>query len=412
MTGNAGSFGKVGRRAALLGLAGTAVFARRGSAAPAPEPVTDALVSAARKEGAVVFHSSIELSVCQSMVNGFNKRYPDIRVQLERSGAERILQRVTQEYASEIHAADFVESSDMGTFVGWKQKGWLAPYVPVDVAQSWPTEERDPDGLFASLRGYSGTILTSTFATEKVLGWPYFEKLATQRVLQVQSAADPPKKVAQGERPVMVDGSEYVVMNMQGTGEPIVPVYPTEGTPLLSGQAAVMAAAPHPNAARLFASYVFSAEGQQLMADSGNLRSYNSKVKPKAGRREPGDRDRDRAGAEAGPGRDQQRGQHRRAQRRVGEQPHEVRDRRPPVRIGRREPGQPAQRHDDEQDQQQADSQKDDPREIRLKAGERGGGTLQRRCGGPEGGGTAHRFRSRTRGCRGSARRRTAPPAA
>ncbi len=311
---------RIGRRSALLG--GVGLLASAARAAPPPEPVTDALVAAARREGTVVFHSSIELSVCQSMVNGFNARYPDIRVQLERSGAERILQRISQEYASNIHAADFVESSDMGTFVGWKQKGWLAPYVPVDVASSWPAEERDPDGLFASLRvslsviaynsklikaedapksfadllaprwrmrmvkahpGYSGTILTSTYATEKVLGWEYFEKLAKQRVMQVQSAADPPKKVAQGERPVMVDGSEYVVLNMLDAGEPIVPVYAIEGTPLLSGQAAVMAAAPHPSAARLFASYVLSAEGQQLMADSGNLRSFNKAVTIKPG---------------------------------------------------------------------------------------------------------------------------------
>ncbi len=302
------------RRATLLGLA-TATAA----AAPPPEPVTDTLLAAARKEGTIVFHSSIELSVCQSMANGFQARYPGIRVQLERSGAERILQRISQEYASDIHAADFVESSDMGTFVGWKKNGWLAPYVPADVP-AWPAEERDPDGQFASLRvslsviaynakiikpenapksfadlldprlrmrmvkahpGYSGTILTSTYATQKVMGWEYFEKLAKQRVMQVQSAADPPKKVAQGERPVMVDGSEYVVLNMADAGEPIVPVYATEGTPLLSGQAAVMAAAPHPNAARLFANYVFSAEGQQLMADSGNLRSFNPGVKLK-----------------------------------------------------------------------------------------------------------------------------------
>lgn len=313
----------IARRTALLGLAGTAMFARAGSAAPAAEPVTDTLVEAARKEGTIVFHSSIELSVCQSMVNGFEAKYPGVRVQLERTGAERILQRITQEYASNIHAADFVESSDMGTFVSWKKNGWLAPYVPVDVAAAtWPAEEHDPDGMFASLRvslsviaynpkiikpadapksfadllapkwrmrmvkahpSYSGTILTSTYATEKVLGWEYFEKLAKQRVMQVQSAADPPKKVAQGERPVMVDGSEYVVLKMADAGEPIVPVYATEGTPLLSGQAAVMAAAPHPNAARLFASYVFSTEGQQLMADAGNLRSFNAGVKLKPG---------------------------------------------------------------------------------------------------------------------------------
>jgi iron(III) transport system substrate-binding protein len=311
----------VTRRTALLGLAGTA-FASGGHAAPPGEPVTDQLVAAAKKEGVVVFHSSIELSVCQAMIDGFNKHYPDVKVQLERSGAERILQRITQEYASNIHAADFVESSDMGTFVDWKKKGWLAAYVPTDVAQSWPGEERDPDGRFASIRAslsvlayntrqvkaedapksfadllnprwrmrlvkahpsYSGSILTSTYATAKALGWEYFEKLAKQRVMQVQSAVDPGKKVAQGERSVAADGSEYVVLNLQDAGEPILPIYATEGSPIFSGQAAVMEAAPHPNAARLFSSYVFSTEGQQLMADVGNLRSYNPKVRPKPG---------------------------------------------------------------------------------------------------------------------------------
>ena len=34
----------------------------------------------------------------------------------------------------------------MGTFVDWKGQGWLAPYVPTDVAASWPETERDPDG--------------------------------------------------------------------------------------------------------------------------------------------------------------------------------------------------------------------------------------------------------------------------
>ena len=268
-----------------------------GPGGAAAEPVNDQLVAAAKKEGVVVSHSSIELSVCQAMIDGFNKHYPDVKVQLERSGAERILQRITQEYASNIHAADFVESSDMGTFVDWKKKGWLAAYVPTDVAQSWPGEERDPDGRFASIRAslsvlayntrqvkaedapksfadllnprwrmrlvkahpsYSGSILTSTYATAKALGWEYFEKLAKQRVMQVQSAVDPGKKVAQGERSVAADGSEYVVLNLQDAGEPILPIYATEGSPIFSGQAAVMEAAPHPNATRLFSSYVFS----------------------------------------------------------------------------------------------------------------------------------------------------------
>jgi iron(III) transport system substrate-binding protein len=41
----------------------------------------------------------------------------------------------------------------------------------------------------------------------------------------------------------------------------------------------VMKDAPHPNAARLFISYLFSLEGQQLMVDKGYVRSFHPDVK-------------------------------------------------------------------------------------------------------------------------------------
>ena len=67
------------------------------------------------------------------------------------------------------------------------------------------------------------------------MGWPYFDALAKQRIMQVQSASDPPKKVAQGERSIMVDGSEYVVFYLREAGNPIEVVYASEGSPLISG---------------------------------------------------------------------------------------------------------------------------------------------------------------------------------
>ena len=45
---------------------------------------------------------------------------------------------------------------------------------------------------------FSGMILTSTYLTVRDLGWPYFEKLAQQRIMQVQSASDTTKKIAPG----------------------------------------------------------------------------------------------------------------------------------------------------------------------------------------------------------------------
>ncbi len=302
---------------AALSAAAVASTARAQTAPPAD------LLAAAKKEGTAVFHTSIDLPVAQKMVSDFESITPGIRIQLERTGAERVLQRIEQEYASNIKAADIVESSDVTMFLGWKRKGWLATYVPAEVARVWPREERDSDGQFASVRaqlsviayntkqvkaedapksfadllapkwknrmvkahpGYSGTIVTSTYATEKALGWPYFDALAKQRIMQVQSASDPPKKVAQGERSIMVDGSEYVVFYLREAGNPIQEVYATEGSPLISGQVAVMKEAPHPNAARLFGEYVFSARCQQLMADLGGTRSFHPDVKLAPGR--------------------------------------------------------------------------------------------------------------------------------
>src|SRR5882724_10636757 len=88
--------------------------------------------------------------------------------------------------------------------------------------------------------GYSGTILTSTFETARDLGWEFFEKLSKQRVMQVQSATEPPRKLVAGERAIMADGSEYVILLAKQAGSPVEPVYPTEGTPTIVGPSGIM----------------------------------------------------------------------------------------------------------------------------------------------------------------------------
>ncbi len=59
---------------------------------------------------------------------------------------------------------------------------------------------------------------TSTFQVARDLGREYLEKLAGQRVMQVQSATDTPKKSALGERAVMVDGAASGHLR-QGSGQ-------------------------------------------------------------------------------------------------------------------------------------------------------------------------------------------------
>jgi iron(III) transport system substrate-binding protein len=243
---------------------------------------------------------------------------------VERSGAERIFQRISQEFASRIYAVDAINSSDAAHFVAWKRDGMLAPFVPEDVARHFAAEHKDPDGLFAIFRiglsgigyntnlvkaeeapksfadlldpkwtgkivkahpGYSGTIMTATYQIVRELGWEYLEKLARQKVMQVQSASDPPKKLGLGERAVMADGNEYNLLQIKEAGGPVEMVYPAEGIPIIVGPNGIFKTAPNPNAARLFQCYCFTPECQQLISDVGAVRSPHPLVKEKAGRK-------------------------------------------------------------------------------------------------------------------------------
>jgi iron(III) transport system substrate-binding protein len=318
---------KISRRHLLKGagvvVAGSALSTRVLAAAPPPEPVTQALIDAAKKEGQVVYYTSTDLPVAEKLAKAFEAKYPGIAVRVERTGAERVFQRIGQEYSSNIHAVDVVNSSDAAHFIVWKRDGILLPYVPEDVAK-YPAEHRDVDGQFASFRvwlsiiayntnlvkaedapksfadlldpkwkgkivkahpGYSGTIMTATYQMQRDLGWTYFEQLAKQNIMQVQSSADPPKKLDLGERAVMADGNEYNIFQMKESGRPVEPVYATEGSPLIIGPNGIFKSSPNPNAAKLFQSFALGREAQQLIIDAGGLRSVHPDTKEKEGRK-------------------------------------------------------------------------------------------------------------------------------
>ena len=130
---------KVSRRDMLKGttalLAGSALSTRVLANAPPPEPITQALIDAAKKEGQINYYTSTDLPVAEKVAKAFEAKYPGIAVHVERSGAERVFQRIGQEYSSNIHAVDVVNSSDAAHFIVWKRDGILLPYVPEDVAR-------------------------------------------------------------------------------------------------------------------------------------------------------------------------------------------------------------------------------------------------------------------------------------
>src|ERR1043166_8525957 len=180
------------------------------AAAPPASAVTPALIEAARKEGKVSFYSALELNVAERVARTFEAKYPGIAVRVERSGAERIFQRIAQEQGSGIKAVDVANSTDPAHYLDWKKNDWLEPYLSEEGAKNYPADQIDPDGTWATVcawleaiayntdlvkredapkgyadlldpkwrgkivkahPGYSGAILTATFVLSRELGW-------------------------------------------------------------------------------------------------------------------------------------------------------------------------------------------------------------------------------------------------
>ena len=275
-----------------------------------------ALIQAAKKEGKVVWYTSLAIPSSTAIAHAFRTKYAGVDVEVHRTGSQRVLQRVMQEAGAGIKNADVIHTSDAGHFVLFKDKGMLMKYIPKG-AEIFPAGFKDKDGFYFGMRatlsviaynpksvaekdapktwkdllnpkwkgkmvsahpGYSGIIMTHVLALVNLYGWDYFRELAKNGLHVVQSANDPAGVVASGERPVGANGAEYFYYKTQKQGNPIKIIYPNEGIPLVVSPVAIAKDAPHPNAAKLFSEYIFTKESQQLLADREGLYTGHPEV--------------------------------------------------------------------------------------------------------------------------------------
>jgi len=289
----------------MLGAWMIAWLALGGGEAAAQDP----RVEAAKKEGKVVWYTSLAVPSAERVAKLFETAYPGIKVEVHRTGSQRILQRVMQELSANIKNVDVIHTSDAGHYVLLKDKKLLMKYSPAG-AEALAPGFKDRDGYWYGLRatvnviayntkivsaadapktwkdllapkwkgklvtahpGYSGVISTHVLALVHGLGWDYFKQLGQQSVMIVQSAVDPSGVVASGERPVAVNGGDYTFYQVKKQGNPVEIVYPKDGVPLVVSPTAIAAFAPHPNAAKLFTDFTFTRELQQVLADTEGL---------------------------------------------------------------------------------------------------------------------------------------------
>jgi iron(III) transport system substrate-binding protein len=300
------------RRAAFAALAAF------GLAAPAwaQDCCPKELVDAANKEGKLVLYTALLLDAEQILVKEFNKKFPNVKVDIVRAPGARLFTRIETEAAANKLGADIMDMTDLG--LAKRIENLFADYTPpnakeIDKAamvsdKLWPrtvhvyamaynpamiqkppkswADLKDPaykGKLGLVIAGSGGTTWTKAMFQRKVLGLDYWKDVAKQEPRLYESNGPLATAVVRGESPVamlLVNAT----LPLKNDGAPIEVAYPAEGMPATPGGAGIFKTAPNPNAAKLFLNWFLSLEGQNTMVEKLGFSSVvkGAKVPPGA----------------------------------------------------------------------------------------------------------------------------------
>jgi len=269
---------------------------------PSPEEV----------KGVIDFYTSIPKDMAIELVKMFTKKYPNVKVNLFRSGTAKVMAKLMAEVESGRIVADVVWVADPASIISLKKKGLLLKYVPPE-AKLIPY--RDPDGYWIAGRVilqviayntkmiktpptswkdlvsptyieklpkewrstswlampnplYSGAVTATVYALSSKYGWDYFSKLRKLGVVVEKSNGAVLKGILMGKYPIGIT-LDYMVRAREANGEPIKMVIPKDGAVLIPSPIAIMKTAKYPEAAKVFVRFMLSKEVQEMLAKWG-----------------------------------------------------------------------------------------------------------------------------------------------
>jgi iron(III) transport system substrate-binding protein len=270
------------------------------------------LAEGARGEGTLVVYTSLATSESVPLTQAFERKY-GVKVQLWRSLSSQVMQRALNEASARRNAVDVIETNapelealarerviarfdspyiaDIPSWGVPAHRLWIADRVDFFVV-AFNTGKVKRDELPATYEGFldprwKGRIGLEATDQEWLAGLAkrrgekgaldFFRKLVAMKPDVRKGHVLLSELVAAGEVPVSLTNYASNADSMKRRGMPIdwKPVEPVVGRPQALGLAA---AAPHPNAALLFADFVLSPEGQQLFNSMGRFPS-SAKVK-------------------------------------------------------------------------------------------------------------------------------------
>ncbi len=288
--------------AAGLGALATAPLLPRWSRAD-----ETALVAGARKEGSLTWYiAQVDGETAEDMGRAFTRQYPGVTVSVIRTTGQVAYERLMQDLRNSAPQCDVFSTTDIAHMPALMKRNALARYVPDNAQALAPAfKGLGEDGFYYPS---TSTLMLIIYNTQKVkqeeaprawtdlldpkwkgrvaFGHPgfsgyvgiwalamrdqykkeYFDKLARNNPRIGRSGNDPITLLNAGECVVGL-GPLSTTLLSASRGNPIAMQYPSDGSVLCIGPSGVLASAPHPNAARLFANWLLSPAFGTLAAE-------------------------------------------------------------------------------------------------------------------------------------------------
>lgn len=268
------------------------------------------LIAAAKKEGRLVYYTANFAEVEQEVIKAFNKRFPEIRVEMVRAPGGQLITRVKTEAAAGKLAADVVDHSDRALMkpladlfqdysppnaADYRPDALISPKLWPRATLAWSIAYntalvKNPPRSWMDLTkpeygnkqigqvfaASGGTTWTRIMFERQVLGEDYWKKQAATNPVLYPSGAPTSDALVRGEiaiAPLLYN----IVYTKLKEGAPIKIFFPPEGTPVNPYASGIPKTAAHPNAAKLFLNWNLSVEGQTFMIkELGNLTSLKN----------------------------------------------------------------------------------------------------------------------------------------